>query len=266
MEIFEQFIKGKNKNQSLCEDMLFVSDDFIAVIDGVTAKTDILFDGKTGGKAAAEKICEAISSFSKDVNIKEAVESLSRSVKSLYNKDTPSGSAAASVIIYSNFHKEIWSVGDCQCYVNDVFYSHEKEIDSIVSDMRALVLEMSRREGASDEDLSQKDVGREFILPVIKKQQMFANAGGKFSYGVINGSEVLSRDTVIHKVNAGDEIVLASDGYPKLMRTLEESEFLLREEIKNNPMCDKNFRSTKGVQKDLLSFDDRTYIRFRVSE
>ncbi len=264
MKIFEQFIKGKKENQALCEDMLFVSADFVAVVDGVTAKIDALFDGKTGGRAAAEKICEAIGSFSKEVKIKDAVESLSRSVKSLYNKDTPSGSAAASVIIYSDYYKEIWSVGDCQCYVNAEFYSHEKELDAIVSDMRALVLEMSRREGASDEKLSEKDVGREFILPVIKKQQLFANSGGKFSYGVINGSEVLPEDMVVHKVNAGDEVILASDGYPKLMRTLAESEKLLQEELLNNPLCDKDFRSTKGVQKDSLSFDDRTYIRFRV--
>ncbi len=264
MEIFEQFIKGKQKNQALCEDMLFVSADFIAVVDGVTAKTDTLFSGKTGGRAAAEKICEAISGFSKDVKIEKAVESLSKSVNSLYCDGAPFGSAAASVIIYSDFHKEIWSVGDCQCYVNDEFFSHSKEIDSIVSDMRALVLEVSRREGVSDEELSEKDVGREFILPVIKKQQMFANSGGKFSYGVINGSKVFPEDMVVHKVKAGDEVVLASDGYPKLMRTLEESEKLLQKELLVNPLCDKEFRSTKGVQKDLLSFDDRTYIRFKV--
>ena len=52
MKIFEQFIKGKKENQALCEDMLFVSADFVAVVDGVTAKNDALFDGKTGGRAA----------------------------------------------------------------------------------------------------------------------------------------------------------------------------------------------------------------------
>lgn len=264
MKIFEQFIKGKKNNQALCEDMLFVNEDFIAVIDGVTAKTDTLFNGKTGGRAAAEKICEAISGFPADIQLEKAVELMSESVKALYSHGAPFGSAAASVIIYSRFHNEIWSVGDCQCYINDEFFSHEKEIDSIVSNMRALVLEISRMEGLSDEELSQKDVGREFILPVIKKQQVFANSGGRFSYGIINGSKVYEKDIVAHKVFSGDEVVLASDGYPKLMRTLSESEKLLEEEIKNNPLCDKDFRSTKGVQRGFLSFDDRTYIRFRV--
>ena len=264
MEIFEQFIKGKKNNQNLCEDMLFVSENFIAVVDGVTAKTDTLFGGKTGGRAAAEKVYEAISTFPKDIRVEEAVESLSNSVNSLYCDGASVGSAAASVIIYSNFYKEIWSVGDCQCYINDNFFSHEKEIDSIVSDMRALVLEISRREGASDEDLLLNDKGREFILPIIKKQQIFANSNGKFSYGVINGSKVFQKDIIVHKVSVGDEIVLASDGYPKLMKTLSESEKYLENELLSNPLCDKEFRSTKGIQKDSLSFDDRTYIRFRV--
>ena len=264
MKVFEQFIKGKKNNQAFCEDALFVSEDFIAVVDGVTAKTDTLFNGKTGGRAAAEKICEAISRFPKDMTLDDAVEILTAYVNSLYSDGVPFGSAAASVIIYSNFHKEIWSVGDCQCYINDEFYSHNKEIDSIVSDMRALVLEMNRRQGMTDEDFLHNDPGREFVLPVIKNLQIFANAGGKFSYGVINGAKIQKEDMIVHKVKAGDEIVLASDGYPKLMRTLAESEKLLQKEILNNPLCDKDFRSTKGVQKDSLSFDDRTYIRFRV--
>ena len=264
MKIYEQFIKGKKNNQALCEDMLFVSEDFVAVVDGVTSKSDMLFDGKTGGRAAAEKICEAIKRFPADISIKNAMELLTEGVKSLYTDGASFGSAAASVIIYSEHRKEIWSVGDCQCYVNDIFYSHEKEIDAIASSVRALVLEMARSEGLSDAELLQNDVGREFILPILKKQQTFANSGGKFSYGVINGAKILEEDMVVHKANVGDEIVLASDGYPRLMKTLAESEALLAEELKNNPLCDKGFQSTKGLQKDSLSFDDRAYIKFRV--
>ena len=264
MKIFEQFIKGKKNNQDLCEDMLFVSENFIAVVDGVTSKSDTLFEGKTGGRAAAEKICEAVSKFPEDIKLDKAVEIMSESVNALYENGAPFGSAAASVIIYSDFYKEVWSVGDCQCYVNATFYSHEKEIDSIVADVRSLVLELNRRQGMTDEDFLHNDPGREFVLPVIKKFQILANAGGKFSYGVVNGAKILEEDMIIHKACVGDEIVLASDGYPKLMRTLEESENILQKELLINPLCDKDFRSTKGIQSDCLSFDDRTYIRFRV--
>jgi hypothetical protein len=126
------------------------------------------------------------------------------------------------------------------------------------------VLEMARSEGATDEELSINDIGREFILPVIKKQRIFANGEGRFAYGVINGTSVHKKDIVILKVKCGDEIVLASDGYPELCGTLQESEEKLKQELKTNPLCDGKYRSTKGVQKNCTSFDDRTYIRFRV--
>lgn len=264
MRIIEEFIKGKHSDEKLCEDMLFYNDFFIAVIDGVTAKDKTLFNGKTGGRAAAETICKAISAFESHIDVFSAVEKMTEGVNSLYDEKSPEGSAAAGVIIYSKRRKEIWSIGDCQCIINGEFFSHEKEIDRIVSDMRALVLEISRREGFTDAELSENDTGREFILPVIKKQRIFANSDGRFSYGVINGSKVHRKDITVCKLKSGDEVVLASDGYPKLFTSLNESEEYLKEEIKNNPLCDGVYRSTKGIKKDCSSFDDRTYIRFRV--
>lgn len=264
MKIIEKFIKGKKQDQSLCEDSLFVNDSFIAVVDGVTSKTDAEFNGKKGGRAAAEKICEAISEFPDDIDVFEAVETMTRKTASLYDENNKIGTAAACVIMFSRQKNEIWCVGDCQCAVNGEVFLHEKEIDGIVSDMRALVIEIGRRKGMTDSELYQNDIGREFILPVIKEQHIFANAQGRFSYGVINGTPVHKKDIIIHKVKDGDEIVLASDGYPKLFGTLEESETYLKNEIKNNPFCDGDYRSTKGLNKNCDSFDDRTYIRFKV--
>lgn len=42
MQIIEQFIASKYGDDVLCEDGLFINDKFIAVMDGVTAKGDIL--------------------------------------------------------------------------------------------------------------------------------------------------------------------------------------------------------------------------------
>ncbi len=264
MEIIEQFIKGKSNDENLCEDALFYNDYFVVVADGVTAKTDTLFNGETGGRAAARMVCEAVAEFPRDTDVSEAVDIMTRKVRSLYGEDTEDSSAAVSVIIYSKHRGEIWSIGDCQCIINGEVFLHEKEIDRIVSDMRSLVLEIARREGASQEELMLDDIGRKFVLPVIKKQKYFINSDGRFSYGVINGSKVQPKDIVVHKVRSGDEVVLASDGYPELCTTLTQSEEKLQKELKINPLCDGNYRSTKGLQKNCVSFDDRTYIRFRV--
>ncbi len=266
MKILEQFIKGKSPDESLCEDKFFCNENFIVVADGVTAKDDVLFDGETGGKVAARLVCEAASDFEYDIDVSRAVDIMTRKVGELYDETKEIRSAAASVIIYSKYRNEIWSIGDCQCIINGELFTHGKEIDRIVSDMRSLVLEIARREGVSSDELSKNDIGRTFILPVIKKQRIFANSEGRFSYGVIDGNKVHKKDIDIHKLKSGDEVVLASDGYPELCTTLKESEEKLQKELKNNPLCDGDYRSTKGLQENNVSFDDRTYVRFIVCE
>ena len=264
MEIIESFICGKKADVLKNEDLLLITDDFIAVIDGVSAKNGRLFDGVTGGRRAAEKVCEAITTFDRSITAKEATEKITNAIAELYEKDEPKGTAAAGAIIFSKARNEIWSVGDCQCLINGKLFSHEKEIDRINSDMRALILEIAKREGKTQEELLQKDVGREFIMPILENQHIFANKTGSFSYGVLNGTPVPDEHIIIHKVKAGDEIVLASDGYPELFSTLSESEEYLEKIIKENPLCDREYRSTKGKEKYNISFDDRTYIRFKV--
>jgi glycerophosphoryl diester phosphodiesterase len=75
-------------------------------------------------------------------------------------------------------------------------------------------------------------------------------------------------DEGIHIVDVGDsvkEVILASDGYPDLYPTLQETERNLREIIAQDPMLvGVRHRSTKGVLKGAESFDDRTYLRIRL--
>lgn len=263
MKIIEQFIMGKKKDQSLCEDGLFVSDGFIAVFDGVTSKSERTFGGKTGGRAAMEKALEAMEDISFDIEAKELFEKVNNAVLSLYNGES-TGEAAVCGIVFSRHKKQIWSLGDCQCRINSQYYPHEKQIDTILSDVRALVLELARYEGATDNELMQNDAGREFILPILKKQHILANSKSKFGYAILNGAHFDSEKIEIHTVNNGDIVVLASDGYPFLYSSLEQCEKELERTIKENPLCDNGYVSTKGIAPDNKSFDDRTFIKFIV--
>lgn len=65
-------------------------------------------------------------------------------------------------------------------------------------------------------------------------------------------------------VSSPNEVVLASDGYPFLKPTLAESEAALLHLIAHDPQCIHDFIATKGLVAGNKSFDDRTYIRFRV--
>ena len=263
MKILEQFIKGKNQDQNLCEDGLYISNDFIAVIDGVTAKSKKTFYGKTGGRAAMEKSKEVLSALAYDTDGESAAELINNGIKTLY-EGKPTGEAAACLMIYSKYKNEIWALGDCQCLVNGKFFSDEKEIDRILSDVRALVLEIARIEGADEETFFENDPGREYIMPILQKQHLLSNSNSKFGYGVLNGTPLKQGALKILKVKKGDEVVLASDGYPKIFNTLKECEDYLAFTVENNPLCDGEYRSTKGIVKGNSSFDDRTYIRFEV--
>ncbi|MGN0527265.1 MAG: hypothetical protein ACI4IF_07495 [Acutalibacteraceae bacterium] len=263
MKILEQFIKGKKQDQNLCEDGLYISDDFIAVIDGVTAKSQKTFFGKAGGRAGMEKAKEVIGGLPYSIDGESAVELINQGIKTLYEGE-PTGEAAVCLMIYSKYKNEIWALGDCQCLVNGEFFSDEKEIDSILADVRALVLELSRIEGADEETFSENDPGRAYIMPILQKQHLLSNSNSKFGYGVLNGTPLKKGALKILKVNKGDTVVLASDGYPKIFNTLKESEDYLAFTIENNPLCDGDYRSTKGIVKGNSSFDDRTYIRFEV--
>ena len=56
----ETFCQGKHPDQSLCEDALFVGEDFVAVIDGVSDKSGLDYAGMTGGRWAALTIVDEL--------------------------------------------------------------------------------------------------------------------------------------------------------------------------------------------------------------
>ena len=58
MKIIEQFIKGKENDPKTCEDGLFTGSFIAAVIDGVTPKSNYLWQGKTSGCYAKDLLLD----------------------------------------------------------------------------------------------------------------------------------------------------------------------------------------------------------------
>ena len=81
----------------------------------------------------------------------------------------------------------------------------------------------------------------------------------------MNGGEIPEELVKVIRLSEGEhEIVLASDGYPVLKPTLQQSEQELERIMKDDPQCCRLYESTKGLKPGNKSFDDRTYVRFRV--
>ena len=56
IRVLEQFVRGKQADQSLCEDRLVVTSHFVAVIDGVTSKSAYTWQGESSGVHAGKLI------------------------------------------------------------------------------------------------------------------------------------------------------------------------------------------------------------------
>jgi hypothetical protein len=266
MSIIESYCQGKTKNPLECEDILVIGKDFYAVIDGVTSKSSIKRDGKTLGRFCAELLHKEILSLDKNADWNEALFALNDAVKKAYGDFTPSyeDRMQACVIIYSKAKGEIWSYGDCQLMINQRVFDHSKSIDKVTEGLRALVISTYLQEGGDKEALFENDIGREAILPYLKKQSLFANKDGYFGYGVIDGTGINSSLVKRYMVKSGDFVVLASDGYPRIFQSLEESEEYLRWAMEIDPLSIKENMQTKMKKRENLSFDDRTYLSFIV--
>lgn len=258
---------SKTGNEDDCEDVVVQSEHFYAVIDGVTSKFPVKYNGKNAGRYCAELLGDAILRLDKDIDCVSAFEHLNDAIKSAYGdvEITIENKMQACAIIYSKSRKEIWCYGDCQLMINNKYYDHSKLIDKVMENLRALSISIYLKEGGSVCDLYENDIGRESILPYLKKQSMFANTDDYFGYSVFDGMGINKNLIKIYKVKAGDHVVLASDGYPKLFDTLKESEEYLKWVLEIDPLSIKENKQTKMIKKGNISFDDRSYLSFTIN-
>lgn len=264
LTIEEVYTESKTGSREKNEDAVYYNADFIAVIDGATSKTEADLDGKTGGQLCAGQIVNTIRNLKGDITAPEAARQIWKDLKEMENKyrlEEKGIHSCASAVIFSCFRKEIWLVGDCRYMINGQEYSEVKHIDRVLSEARAAAVHMLLEKGITEEQLMEHDLSREMILPLLREQKYLENGPKPYGYPVFN-CHTEPGNIIIRKVPDKSSIVLASDGYPVLKETLAESERELSEILKKDPLCYKEYCSTKGLKKGNVSFDDRSYIRF----
>jgi hypothetical protein len=226
MKVIEQFLKSKTPTESDCEDSIFVSEHFAAVIDGVTSKSTVKFANQTSGRACSQLLKKALEDLPLKSTAFHAVEFLTSVVFSMYKEmgieehmlNSPVERASACIAVYSKYRNELWMVGDCQSMVNKTVYSNLKPIDSYLADIRSLYLNTELNLGKTVRELQANDSGREFILPLLKRQPLFQNSDTKneFTYGVIDGFKVPKSEIKVINLSHPKKVILATDGYPRL--------------------------------------------------
>lgn len=282
MVIINKFLAAKDGHPQHCEDAISITDAFACVVDGATSKTPRRWGNKTGGQKAAQIICETLESLPENevINKVDLFNLFTEKISELYRREglyntlqkNPWERITASVAIYSRHHHQVWMVGDCQCLIDGKLHRNSKEVDRVLAEARAFVLELEIIKAGEIEEaekielLRGNDAGRAFIIPLLKEQSYFQNspAANPYAYGVIDGFPLNERYIKTIEVGKAGYIVLASDGYPELFPTLEETEEKLRALLSEDPLCFRKNKSTKGVLPGHDSFDDRAYLKLKL--
>lgn len=270
MDIVEKFVQGKDSKT--CGDLILINKDFISVIDISTSKSVKSFSSTPYINTYKKIISDTLS----EVDAKSDPGLLFSAIsKAIYNSyaasrvedyliDHPMDRFSASMIVYSNYHNEVWSVGDCQCRYDHKNYTQHKKIDVFLSEIRSTFLEMEILHGKSVEALLINDTGRDYIYPLLCNQYLYqANSQHRFSYRVVDGFDIPNKFIKRFKI-LGDTLIMASDGYPLLFDTLSETESYLNVQLKEDPLFIGKHKSTKGYYPGNQSFDDRAYIKIKV--
>lgn len=269
MQITKQFIQGKFDNPLLCEDAIFQSDDFIAIIDGVTAKSDFTHKGKKTGRLAAEIVQNALKTMPAAATIEEIIEGINIAFAEFYQTvnfplDHVYGPQAA-MTIYSVAQQEVYIFGDCQVRVDDLNYTQVKKSDEVLANMRALVIKTETFKNGDQVTDEGQQLARQIIQPWLVETTRFMNVDTSiYGYSVLNGQTIPLSLVKSIAVEAGSTITLTSDGYPDIKSDFATTETYLQWVLETDPDCINVFPSTKGLKANQVSFDDRSYIQFKI--
>lgn len=267
MEIIESFLKGKRPDARLCEDGWVVTPHFAAVVDGSTSKVA----GRHGGRVAMEAVCHALQTLRPDVPKAEMLRVLTAS---LAVNLTPQARSAAeyrttcSAVIFSAARRVVWMVGDCQCRFGGHTFTHPKLVDEVLVRARVEAATYLLAHGYTAQQLQENDLARACIFDAIRQQTNFQNDTNPYNpyrYPVLDGTCVDPQLVPELEVPADvTEVVLASDGYPRLFDSLADCEAELRRLLHADPLCIGPNAASKCLQPGNDSFDDRCYLRLHI--
>lgn len=266
MRIIEQFSIGKREGTP-CEDGWVVTAHFAAVVDGSTAKMKVPEGQESPGHLAMRLVCKAIEELPADVDMKTMLQRLTAVVADDPTYQGTNYRPTCSAVIYSRFHQEVWFIGDCPGRWLGQTYQFEKLVDKILIDMRCRAIRYYLSHGYTVDDIKQHDKGRAFIYDALCDQVHFQNDPDKknpYAYPVIDGQPIDPSLVRCFSVANASELILTSDGYPKVCDTLEATEAHLADVLKKDPLCIQENPATKCLVEGNRSFDDRTYLRIEI--
>ena len=268
--VLESFLCSKTGSADGGDDKLVVTPHFAAVLDGATDGSGATYGDIGAARFVAQTGARVIEALAPDITAYEAVGQMSAAVGQALRETLPNHAPSRPpcfvFVLYSAARRELWRVGDAQYLLDGQGHNPETAVDAVVLKARQLVTQAHLLAGQSVEALRRDDPGREAVKPLLELQTQFMNrADSLYGYGAISGNEVPEKFIEVISVPAETrEVVLASDGYPKLEPTLRESEERLESVLRRDPLLTELHLAAKGWRPGAASFDDRAYVRLEL--
>ncbi|BAY28243.1 hypothetical protein NIES2107_00670 [Nostoc carneum NIES-2107] len=268
--VVESLSRSKYGDPSLGDDRLVVTKDFVAVLDGATDASGASYDRLSPGRFVAEIGAQALESLAAEASAIEAIEQLTQALKEalarVQSETVPIFAPCFAIILFSNARRELWRVGDCQYLLDGKGHNPFSKVDEVTTKLRSLMVHSYLAQGKTIDELLQNDPSQNFLVSIYRLQASLCNSPAEpFGYGVINGDKVPEKYIeVIQIPEEVKSVVLASDGYPDLRKTLTESEAILSEMIAKDPLFYDIYLGHRGLSPGRESFDDRTYVRLEL--
>ncbi len=264
-ELIEHTVIGK-LGPDLCEDVVHVSAGYIAVIDGATSMTSDAAE-KMPGRIIAELVDECMGALDPDLDATGFFAALCQCVAPRLEAVWPAGSEqrpTASLIVYSVFRRQVWVLGDGWAKIDDILHELRIPYADAYTFLRCAHLKLLLAEGRTEESLLGESVPLDLIRPFIMMQPRIQNRLPEpYGYGVFDGSETCIDYVKVLSAPPGAEIVLASDGYPAIAEDLRATEAILQSCLETDPLMINRYPQVKAFMRGQVSYDDRSYVRFR---
>jgi hypothetical protein len=271
VQVVARFVRSKYGDDRRSEDVIATTEAFTAVFDGATDVNGIRIDGVTGGRLAAMTAAAALDDLPTDADVHEAVGHLSDRLADRNFLDEPrplpvgKDRPSTAMLVFSHRRRELWRIGDSGFAIDGAVDLPDKPIDQLAYGLRAAYLQALLAGGADPADLTDDDPGFALLKPFYVAQRNLTNQTVPYGYGALDGSAVPAAYIECIPVPAdARRLVLATDGYPFILDTLQATEDALAELMARDPLGITDWPRPLGIGPLIDAFDDRAWIELQL--
>lgn len=258
------------------EDQFVVTSNTLAVIDGSAPRLDVKFDGKSGGRFAADVVAEVLRTTGPNVNGMELVDIMTQCLNEEIDRvdarelitETVEARSAALFTAARIVGEEmiITAVGDVHCRVNgEMVHTDEILSEQKMVEKRVAAMEEAHAENSNITDEELRIRGKAAITQDLNTQvgAYFNNPDDPLGLGIIDGTPVPEKFVKVYRFPLKDirTLEIFSDGYCVVPDepTVEAYEKAFAQSEKEDPLRWKKHKAVKTATPEQFS-DDRTVV------